>query len=204
MLLKKLQCYGLRDTTLYWFKSYLSDRTQYVAYDGVASAKKLIETGVPQGSILGPLLFAIYMNDIQTVSERLNVILYVDDTTLTSTLCTFTQEVNHDVNQMSYLINLELSKISDWLAVNKLSLNVDKTKFMIFHNHQKVIPTHDIPCLVINNTVVERVTEFNFLGLTINEFMNWSSHSSKIANKISRTLGIMNRLKDTCLHLLWS
>ena len=96
---------------------------------------------------------------------------------------------------MSYLINLELSKISDWLAVNKLSLNVDKTKFMIFHNHQKVIQIHDIPCLEINNTVVERVTEFNFLGLTINEFMNWSSHSSKIANKISRTLSIMNRLK---------
>ena len=179
MLLKKLQYYGLRDTTLYWFKSYLSDRTQYVEYDGVASAKKLIETGVPQDSILGPLLFVIYMNDIQTVSEHLNFILYADDTTLTSmlqcyrktfmvhqtfvrwtlyiifkivkslirhlglairnvrqvwwfswtlTLCTFTQEVNHDVNYMSYLINLELSKISDWLPVNKLSLNVDKTK----------------------------------------------------------------------------
>ena len=77
---------------------------------------------------------------------------------------------------MSYLIDLEVSNISDWLAVNKLSLNVDKKKFIIFHNNQKVIPTHDIPCLVIDNTVVERVTEFNFLGLTINEFMNWSSH----------------------------
>ena len=102
------------------------------------------------------------MNDIQTVSERLNFILYADDTTLTSTLCTFTQEVNQDVNHMSYLINLELSKISAWLAVNKLSLDVDRTKFMIFQNHQKVMPTHDIPCLVINNTVVKRVTEFNF------------------------------------------
>ena len=129
------------------------------------------------------------MNDIQTVSERLNFILYVDDTTLTSTLCTFTQEVNHDVNHMSYLINLELSQISDWLAVNKLSVNVDKTKFMIFHNHQKVMPTNDIPCLMIHNIVVERVTEFNFWGLTINEFMNWSSHSSKIANKIYRIFG---------------
>ena len=111
----------MRDTTLYWFKRYLSDRTQYVEYDGEASAKKLIETGVPQGSILGPLLFVIYMNDIQTVSERLNFILYADDRTLTSTLCTFTQEVNHDVTHMSYLINLELSKISDWLAVNIFS-----------------------------------------------------------------------------------
>ena len=138
--------YKLNRFTIYWFKSYLSDRTQYVEYNGVASAKKLIETGVPQVSIFGPLLYVIYMNDIQTVSERLNFILYADDTTLTSTLCTFTHEINHDVNHMSYLINLELSKISDWLAVNKLSLNVDKTKFMIFHNHQKVIPTHDIPC----------------------------------------------------------
>ena len=154
-------------TTLHWFKSYLSDRTQYVEYDGVASAKKLIKKGMPQGSILGPLFFVIYMNDIQTVSERLNFTLYAGDTTLTSTLCTFTQEVNYDVNHMSYLINLVLSKISDWIAVNKLSLNFDKTKFMIFHNHQKGIPTYDIPCLAINNTVVERVTEFHFLGLTL-------------------------------------
>ena len=132
MLLKKLQYYGLGATTLHWFKGYFSDLAQYVENDGVALAKKLIETGVSQGSILGPLLFVIYMNDIQTVSERFHFILYADDTTLTSTFCTFTQEVYHDVNHMSYLINLELSKISDWLAVNKLSLNVDKTKFIIF------------------------------------------------------------------------
>ena len=74
MLLNKLQYYGLRDTTLNWFKSYLSYRTQYVEYNGVASAKKLLETGVSQGSILGPLLFVIYMNDIQTLSEGLNFI----------------------------------------------------------------------------------------------------------------------------------
>ena len=104
------------------------------------------------------------MNNIQTVSERLNFILYADDTTLTSTLCTFTQEVNHDVNYMSYLFNWEPSKVSDWLAVNKLSLNVDTAKFMIFHNHQNLIPIHDIPCLVIDSTVVEGVTEFNFSG----------------------------------------
>ena len=195
MLLNKLQYYGLQDATLNWFKSYLADRTQYVEYDGVASARKRIETGVPQGSILGPSLLVIYMNNIQTASERLNFILYADDMILTSTLCTFTQEVNHDVNHMSYLINLLLSKISDWLAVNKLSLNTDRTKFMIFHNHQKVISTHEIPCLVINKMGTERVNEFNFYGLTINEFMNWISYPSKIANKISRTLGIMNRLK---------
>ena len=96
---------------------------------------------------------------------------------------------------MSSLINFELSKISDWLAVNKLSLNAEKTKYMIFHNYQKVIAENDIPHLTLNGSVIERVTQFNFLGLTINENMNWKSHSSKIANKISRTLGVMNRLK---------
>ena len=100
-------------------------------------------------------------------------------------------EVNHDVSHMSYLINLELSKISYWLAVNKLSLNVDKTKFMIFHNHQKVIPTHEIPCLVINwkrygvqiiwtNNKWIYELEFPFI---------------KYYKQIYRALGIMHRLK---------
>ena len=86
--------------------------------------------------------FVTYMKDIQTVSERLNFILYSDDTTFTSTLCTFMQKVNHGVNNMSYLINLELCKIFDRLVVNKLYLNVDTTKFVIFYNYQKVTPTH--------------------------------------------------------------
>ena len=85
------------------------------------------------------------------------------------------------------------SKFRDWLTVNKLSLSVVKTKFMVFH--KRVIANEDIPDLMIYDKKIARVSCFNFLGLTINEFMNWSSHSAKIANKISRTLGIMNRLK---------
>ena len=77
----------------------------------------------------------------------------------------------------STMINMELSKISDWLAVNKLSLNTAKTKLMMFHNYQKTINEDDILHLTINDTVIEQVTEFNFSGLTINEFMNWNSHA---------------------------
>ena len=80
-------------------------------------------------------------------------------------------------------INSELLKISDWLKVNKLSRNVEKTKYMIFHNYQRVIANEDIPDLQINDKKIEQVSCFNFLGLTINEFMNWSSHSTKIANR---------------------
>ena len=130
----------------------------------ISSSMKLLTTGVPQGSILGPLLFIIYMNDIHTVSKNLNFIHYADDTTLTSPLCSFTYGGYHDINRVSTLINSEITKISEWLSVNKLFLNANKTKFMIFHNYQKVMTDSDIPQLEINNTLIERVTEFIFLG----------------------------------------
>ena len=132
---------------------------------------------------------------MHTVSDKLNFILYADDTTLTSPLCSFAHRAHDGVSHISSLINSELLKISDWLTVNKLSLHVEKTKFMFFHNYQRVIANEDIPDLMINDKKIERASCFNFLRLMMNEFMNWSSHSAKIANKISRILGIMNRLK---------
>ena len=77
----------------------------------------------------------------------------------------------------------------------QIIIKCQQTKFMVFHNYQRTLAENDIPQLMINNTIIETVNEFNFLGLTINEFLNWRSHSAKIANKISRTLGVMNRLK---------
>ena len=93
----------------------------------MSSSIREIDTGVPQASILGPLLFIIYMNDIHTVSDNLNFILYADDTTLSSPMCSFMRGCNGNIELISTLINSELNKIADWLAVNKLSLNVKKT-----------------------------------------------------------------------------
>jgi tetrahydromethanopterin S-methyltransferase subunit G len=196
IMLRKLNYYGIKGTELAWFKSYLSNRHQFVHFDGCDSPMLSISTGVPQGSILGPLLFIIYMNDIHNASNKFHAILFADDSNFTSTLCSFDE--NDDVKQNRDLIcnkiNSELKCIQTWLEVNKLSLNIKKTKFMIFHNKRRNIE-HMIPKLVVNGQNIDRVKEFDFLGLTIDENLNWTCHVQKIGNKISRSLGIINKLK---------
>ena len=121
-MLHKLQYYDITDTGLGWFRSYLTERCQYVDYNDASASMKLLITGVPQRSTLGPLLFIIYMNDIHTVSNDLNFIFYADYATLTSPLCSFTYGGYQDINRVSTLIYSENTKLSEWLPVNKLSL----------------------------------------------------------------------------------
>ena len=125
ILLAKLKYYGLDENALSWFKSYLSDRRQFVEVDGFKSKTEFIRTGVPQGSTLGPLLFIIYMNDINDVSNLLKSILFADDTSLNSTISVFP---SRDSREMSLKINNELVKVIDWLKANKLSLNAKKNQ----------------------------------------------------------------------------
>ena len=146
-------------------------------------------------SILGPLLFIIYMNDIHNASSKFHAILFADDTNLTSTLCSLDANIDNNCNslQLSTNINKELKNIQIWLEINKLSLNVKK-KIMIFHHKQRNIENL-IPQLNLNEQIIERVTDFNFLGLTIDQHLTRNGHVQKISNKISRSLGIMCKLK---------
>ena len=195
ILLAKLKYYGIQNKELSWFHSYLTDRKQYVEMDGSRSPNLTITTGVPQGSILGPLLFIIYMNDIHEASDIFHSILYADDTTLSTPLCAFKIPLTvSQINSLSTKINAEMSKIHDWLCINKLSLNLSKTKYMIFHNRQRKISHIDLN-LEINNVILERVSHFNFLGVTIDEHLSWKQHVCKLANKLSRSIGVMNKLK---------
>ena len=132
IILFKLQFYGVTDTAFELMKNYLSDRKQYIKYDVRESDVMTIKTGVPQSSILGPLLFSICINDLATMSNKLNFLMYADDTTIDFNLADFSRD---DVN----CVPIELNKVNNWLHENKLSLNIEKTKCMIFHRHQKKI-----------------------------------------------------------------
>ena len=193
ILMYKLKHYGIQGSALNWFKSYLTNRIQHVEFNNKTSNSKIIETGVPQGSILGPLLFIIYMNDISNVTDKFHFTLYADDTSLVEPLCTYTLDIK-DTSALSNSINKELCIIYEWMSLNKLSLNVKKTKMMIFHNRQRNID-NIVPKLEMNSIPIEHVKQFNFLGITLDEQMTWKPHINKVACKVARTIGTMNRLK---------
>ena len=188
ILLDKLKHYGFVGKTLELMECYLKSRTQYVEYNGTSSNLLNVHCGVPQGSILGPLLFIIYLNDLPNIVKNFQTILYADDTTLFASL----SNLENNLDNINTL-NTELCLVSKWLKLNKLSLNVAKTKAMLFHTIQRQV---NYPELYIDEIKIDFVEKFNFLGLIIDENLKWKSHIKAISNKISKALGVMNRLKN--------
>ena len=185
ILLTKLYHYGIRGNALDWFSSYLSDRQQYVTYNGVSSSPKSITCGVPQGSILGPLLFLIYINDLAKICTHTFCIMFADDSNM------FHSGTN--IEQMQNILNTELAKISKWLKVNKLSLNIDKTHFMLFKGHRHKDYNIEI---YIDGKRISEVNQSKFLGVLIDNKLKWNHHISLIASKISRGIGLMIKARN--------
>ena len=133
--------------------------------------------GVPQWSILGPLLFIIYINNLCQVSDTLKPIMFADDTNF---FC-----LSNDIKTLILNINLELKKISEWFRANKLPLNEDKTTFTLFHRIQDRdnLPLH-LPILKFNDCDIKRSTSIKFLGVSVDEHLSWTDHTNILENKL--------------------
>ena len=185
ILLKKLEYYGIRGIAHDWLTDYLKDRKQYVSFDQSISDPLLISCGVPQGSILGPLLFILYINDICNISDISFPILFADDTSLFFT--------GDSISEVCDKANTELTKIMPWIHANKLSLNVSKTHYMFFQPSAR-LPS-DIPEIMIEQSKLERVCVTKFLGINLDSKMTWEKHIHTIKGKVARGLGLISKAK---------
>ena len=185
IFLSKLEYYGVDGTPLALIKSYLSNRYQYVQFENCKSDLLEVKTGIPQGSILGPLFFSVLINDIVKSSSKLSFLMYADDTTIYFNLEDF-PALNREQE-----INKELEKLNLWFKLNKLTLNVDKTKCMFFHK-RRAVPSIN---LSMNNIPIDIVPHFNYLGIILDKHLSWKTLITMVTGKLSKISGILNRLK---------
>ena len=184
ILLEKLEHYGIRGHALKWLESYLSNRKQFVSINGSESSMQIMEHGIPQGSILGPLLFIIYINDIPEIAHFAKFILYADDANIILTADT--------IDQINEQLGILSANLLNWVNSNGLVLNLKKTKYMIFTQ------THNIELpqpFIISDTLIEHKHEARFLGVIMDDKLNWSQHIKSVQSKMSRYVGIMYKIK---------
>jgi hypothetical protein len=207
ILLMKLSKMGVTGTALEWFKSYLSDRLQIVDINGNFSRVRKIKISVLQGSILGPILFLCFINDLHNVTQLLTL-MYADDT--------FSLESGDDLLALTNLINSEINKMAIWFRANNLAVNITKTKYMIFRSKGKKIDTE--PIIVYNEnepnhphddnlvTVLERYHDkhtspecrsYKLLGIFLDEHLTLDSHVNHICSKLTRSLYCIKQAKHT-------
>jgi hypothetical protein len=200
ILFKKLENIGIRGIALKWFRSYFQNRKQQVICNGAFSSLRLINYGVPQGSILGPLLFLIYINDLPNASAVLQFALFADDTNI------FVSSKSY--NGLFNLMNQELTGVTDWFYANKLSLNLTKTNYILFCSHRKKLPPNESQ-LVINDIPIPRVASVKFLGTYLDQSLTWNEHIKVISQKIAKNIGVIARIAyllpiQTRLNLYYS
>ena len=187
ILLAKLEHYGLNSIDKNWVKSYLLDRKHLVTWNKKLSTISTLNIGVPQGSILGPLLFLIYINDIVNTSDSVSFVLFADDTTVYST--------GDNLDDSIANMNNQLINISNWFTSNKLTLNVDKTQVMMFSRRTTPIPNTHVE---LRGQAIANVSKAKFLGVIVDEKLNWKDHVSFVASKLSKSCGILYKVRN-CL-----
>ena len=184
LLIAKLKNIGFSAPVINWFTSYLSSSTVVTSINNITSTPKPVTVGVLQGSILGPLLFLIFINDLPQCLKHCKSILYADDTLL--------YYAERTENDLQVKINEDLNSLSQWLNNNLLTLNYEKTKFMIFANKKQSTKVD----ITIENKKVLQETSFNYLGVTLSSDLTWHNHINNIITKINQRLGVLRRVKE--------
>ena len=183
ILLNKLKAYGISGTFIDMITSYLSNRFQCVEFSAIRSTLQPIKIGVPQGSILGPLLFILFVNDFPEVSTKFTSLLYADDTAIL-----FQSKTNE---ALQHLLNEELPKVDQWFKLNKLLLNTDKTYYQLYNTTKQHISLD----VRIKDATIKHADTVKYLGVFIDKDMKWNSHIISLSHIISRNIGIIYRSK---------
>ena len=165
-----------------WVRDYLCNRKQFVVYNNAKSYMGKVNIGVPQGSILGPLLFLLYVNDLSNVSMKLSFIQFADDTSI------FIK--GGSLSEIALSMNSEMKNVTEWLRNNMLTLNVTKTNYMIMTTQGKRY-NNDECKIIIDESIIDCVSNTKFLGIMLDDKLSWKLHINHICNKVSKAIGIL-------------
>ena len=196
ILLDKLDHYGIRGDALLLVKSYLSNRQQYIKMNDKVSTQQLLNSSVPQGSIVGPLFFLFFINDLISGTTNCEIQLFADDAIVSSS--------NLNFNTLSEDVNSDLQIVSRWMLSNRLTLNAEKCNSIIFSNRN-----YQFNDILVNSSSVGNVTECKYLGVHLDKNLNFKSHIKYILNKTSKSCGILYKLRhlfptETCIRFYYA
>ena len=188
ILLSKLSHIGVDNLANKWLTSYLSNISQCVAVNGAKSDYSKISCGVPQGSILGPLLFSIYINDMHKSVNKSTVFHFADDTNLLFS--------HKNPKELKKTMNKELKLLFEWLCANRLSLNVGKTEFIIFWPPKMNL--NDRIVLTLNKSKIYESRKIKYLGLIIDDRLSWKFHINELCKKLNKSIGMLFKIRQYC------
>ena len=187
ILVTKMSHYGIRGVVLKWFEDYLYNRSQFIQYKYIESTRMNISCGVPQGSVLGPTLFLIYINDLPNSTTFFNFRLFADDSNLFHNFNTKQKDIDMDI------VSENLKKVQKWCNANKLTINSQKTNYMIIKSKNKAVGK--IGSVNISGTEISEVSVASFVGIDIDCHLSWKEHIQRINKSIRKKVGILFKLR---------